>query len=265
MSVNDEIRQERKKLKGKGFKAYAEYFWDYYKIHAIVVVALIIMVAVLIKDIKNNKPYGFYAMMINSNASGAEEIFEDRFAEYAGIDTQQYACLVDTSSSFDPLVLDQMTVATSQKIMAVLSAKELDVMGGDLKTILHYGNQETFLDLSTVYSEEELSAFGDRLIYVDQAYLDYLNSDDYQIYLSTGEFDENNKFAVKADNYNKSYTYELEAPEAMDNPIPVAISLNGASILEETGAYYGQDAAVAIIINTQHPDTAKQFVEFMLQ
>ena len=265
MSVNDEIRQERKKLKGKGFKAYAEYFWDYYKIHAIVAVALIIMVAVLIKDIRNNKPYGFYAMMVNSNASAAQDIFEDRFAEYAGIDTEQYACLVDMASSFDPLVLDQMTVATSQKIMAVLSAKELDVMGGDIKTILHYGNQETFLDLSTIYTEDELNSFGDRLIYVDQAYLDYLNSDEYQIYLSTGEFDETNKFAVKADNYNKTFAYELEAPETMDNPIPVAINMSGSSLLEETGAYYSQDAAVAVIINTQHPDTAKQFIEFMLK
>lgn len=265
MAVRDEIREERKKLKGQGFKAYLEYFWDYYKIHTIAAVVIIIMLISIIKDVTNNKPYAFYAIMLNSGASMAEDVFEERFAEYAGIDTQHYECMVDTSASFDPLVLDQMTVATSQKIMAVLASKELDVMAGDIKVMLHYGNQETFLDLRTVYTDDELKSLEDRLIYVDQAYLDYLNSDEYQTYLSTGKFDENNNFAVKADNYNKTYVYELESPDAMENPIPVAIRLEGSSIIEETSAYNGQDAAVAVIINTQHPDTAREFIEFLLQ
>ncbi|WP_026517828.1 hypothetical protein [Butyrivibrio sp. MC2021] len=265
MAVRDEIREERKKLKGQGFQAYLEYFWDYYKLHAIAVVALIIVIAVVIKDVRNNKPYAFYAMMLNSGASMAQDTIQDSFAEYASIDTKEYSCLVDTSSSFDPLILDQMAVATSQKIMAVLSAKELDVMTGDLRIMLHYGNQETFLDLREVYSEDELKSLEDRLIYVDQAYLDYLNSDDYQTYLSTGEYDENNKLAVKAHNYNQSFIYELESPDAMDNPIPVAIRLDGSQFLSENGIYYGQEAAASIIINSQHTDTAKQFIEFLLK
>ena len=32
-SVYGEIREQRKKLKGQGFKAHWDYFWEYYKIH----------------------------------------------------------------------------------------------------------------------------------------------------------------------------------------------------------------------------------------
>lgn len=262
-SVRDEIREERKKLKGKGLKANLEYFWDYYKIHTIAAIAVIILLSILIRDIRNNKPYGFYAMMINTGASSAQDILEERFSQEAAIDTNTYDCLIDTSSSFNNQTFDEMTVATSQKIMANLSAKEMDVMTADMATFLFYANQETFLDLRTVYSEAELSSMKDRLIYVDQSYIDYLNSDEYQTYISTGEFDENNRFAVKADTYNKTLSYDEEAPEAMDNPVPVGIRLEEKGIMAETGIYHEKQAAAAVIINSQHTELAKEFIEFL--
>ena len=176
MAVRDEIRAERKKLKGKGFKANWDYFWDYYKIHVIVGLGVILMIAFLVRDIVNNKPYGFYAMMLNSGASMAQEYFETGFEEYAEIDTEKYTCLIDTSASFSTLMYDDMTLASSQKIMASLSAKELDCIVADIPVMLYYGNQDTFLDLRPVYDAAQLEAFGDKVVYVDRKYLDYLAS-----------------------------------------------------------------------------------------
>lgn len=264
-SVHDEIREERKKMRGKGLKANLEYFWDYYKIHTIVAVFAAILLGILIHDIRNNKPYGFYAMMLNCAASEAQTALENEFAPIAGIDTSAYDCLIDTTSSFHTQTFDELTVATSQKIMAVMSAKELDVIAADIPTMLFYANQETFLDLRTVYSEEELKSFGDRLIYVDQAYLDYLSSDEYQNYISTGEFDENNKFAVLADNYNKTLNYDEQSYETMDRPVPVAIKLTGSQVLEYYGLYPGQDSAIAIVVNSQHTDTDLKYIDYLMK
>lgn len=264
-SVRDEIREERKKLKGKGLKANLEYFWDYYKMHTIVAIGVVILLAILIRDISNNKPYGFYAMMLNTGASEAQTVLEEQFSAYASIDTTQYDCLVDTTSTFSNQTFDEMTVATSQKIMANLSGREMDVMTADIDTFLFYANQETFMDLRSVYTADELAAMKDRLVYVDQSYLDYLNSDEYQTYISTGEFDENNRFAVKADVYNKTLNYREEAPEEMDDPIPVGIRLTGSGILEETGVYAGRDAVAAVIINTQRVELAKKYIEFLMK
>jgi hypothetical protein len=265
MPVSDDIRQERKKLKGKGFKAKWDYFWDYYKIHVIVAVCVILFAAFLIHDVLDNKPYGYYAMMINSGASMAQEYFEDGFEEYADIDTENYTCLIDTSATFNTLMYDDMTLATSQKIMASISAKELDSIVSDIPIMLFYGNQDTFMDLRELLDASELEKYSDRLIYVDRAYLDYLASDEYQDYISTGQFDENNKYAVKADNYNKDLVYEEEAPETMEDPIPIAIKIENSSKFKDTGAYDGETAAVAIIINTQKPDTSKKFLEYILE
>ena len=63
MSVHEEIREQQKKLKGQGIKAHLQYFWDYYKIHTIVALAAIIFIVVLVKDVTNNKPYAFYALL----------------------------------------------------------------------------------------------------------------------------------------------------------------------------------------------------------
>ena len=264
-SVHDEIRAERKKLKGKGLKANLEYFWDYYKIHTIVAIFAIILLAILIRDIRNNKPYGFYAMMLNCGASEAQTAMEDEFAPIAGIDTTTYDCLIDTTSSFHTQTFDELTVATSQKIMAVMSAKELDVIAADIPTMLFYANQETFLDLRTVYSEEELQSLSDRLIYVDQAYLDYLASEEYQTYISTGEFDENNKFAVMADNYNKTLSYDEQSPDTMEQPVPIAIKLTGSQVIDKYGLYYGQECAVAVVINSQHTDVDMKYIDYLLK
>jgi hypothetical protein len=265
MSVYEEIKQERKKLKGQGLKAHLSYFWDYYKIHTLAAIVIIITLSVLIHDVATTKPFAFYAMMLNSNVSSAQEYYEESFAKYAGIDTTTYDCLIDTSASFHTQLFDDMTIASSQKIMANISAKELDVIAADLETVLYYANQDTFLDLRNIYSDSELEALGDRIIYVDQAYLDYLDSEEYQTYISTGEFDASNEYAVRADNFNKTLTYELESPDTMENPVPIALNLEGSAALAETGAYTGNTPAAALIINTTRPEAGKKFLEYLLK
>ena len=67
MAVRDEIREQRQKLKGQGFKAHCEYFWEYYKIHTIVAVVAIILLVTFIRDIANRKPYAL-SDLLNAQA-----------------------------------------------------------------------------------------------------------------------------------------------------------------------------------------------------
>ncbi|MBQ3795635.1 MAG: hypothetical protein II842_05030 [Butyrivibrio sp.] len=264
MSVHEEIREQQKKLKGQGFKAHWDYFWEYYKIHTLVVVCVIILLATLIRDVKDNKPYAFYAVAINSTASAAQDILEKEFAEYSGINTEEYDCYIDTTQTYNLQIIDEMTIATSQKIMANMAASELDVMMADSTVFTHYANQETFLDLRTVLSSSELSELSGRLVYVDQAYLDFLNSEEYQHYISTGEFDAENKYAVMADAYNKDFTMPTTDPTEMQNPIPVGIKVDDSAALANVGAYDGASPVVGIVINTKHTEVSKQFLWYLL-
>ena len=265
MAVRDEIRQQRQKLKGQGFKAHWDYFWEYYKIHTIVAVVAIILVVTLIRDIANRKPYALYSLFVNNQGMETQLLLQDGFAEYAGIDTTAENVLVDTSSNYIGSSIDQTTVATSEKIMALISASELDVFVSDLGTAYHYASQETFMDLRDVFTKEELDAMSDRLFYVDQAYADYLASEEYTDYITTGKFDESNKYAVMADKYNNTFQYDEISPSEMDDPIPVGIKLDNSKALAEAQAYPGSTPVAAIVINTERIDRSKQFIEYLMQ
>ena len=265
MSVRDEIKEQQKKLKGQGFKAHWDYFWEYYKIHTIVAIVVLIFVAITIRDIANNKPYAMYAMFINNKGMETQNILQDGFAEYADIDTANYAVIVDTSSNFMSSIVDTTSVATSEKIMAMLAAHDLDVIVGDENTMGRYASQDTFIDLRTIYSEDELKELSDSIFYVDQGYIDYLNSEEYTTYITSGEYDENNKYAVMAKQYEEDFTYQRVDKEDMDDPVPVGFILDNSKALESCQAYPDEAPIAGIAINTQRVDAAKSFVEYLMQ
>lgn len=265
MSVHEEIKEQQKKLKGQGFKAHLEYFWEYYKIHTLVAVVVIIFLYTLLHDIITSKPYGFFAEMLNSGASGAQDYIEKEFVEYTDFDTENYDCFIDTSASYNLKVIDEMTIATSQKLMANIAAADLDVLVADRDVFVHYANQETLSDLRNYFSEAELSQIEDKLLYVDQSYLDYLSSDAYQTYISTGEFDSSDKYAVMADNYNKDFILPNTDKTKMENPIPVGIIVDNSSVLESYGAYKESTPIAGIVINSKHTDIAVNFIEYLMK
>ena len=267
MAVRDEIREQRKKLKGQGFKAHLEYFWEYYKIHTIVALVAIIFVVTLIRDISNNKPYAMYALFVNNQGAATQETLQTGFAEYAGIDTEAEAVLIDTSSNYLSSSLDNTSVATSEKIMALLAAKELDAMVADEQVLYHYATQETFMDLREVFTEEELKALDEQglIMYVDQGYIDYLASDEYTDYVTTRKYDKNNKYAVMAANYEETFEDIIPDKSEIDNPIPLGVIVTDSTVLKECGAYDGETAIAGIAINTLRPERARQFLEYLMK
>ena len=267
MSVREEIKEQQKKLKGQGFKAKAEYFWEYYKIHTIVVICVAILLGALIHDISSNKPYGFYAVFLNSGSTSAQDYLEAGFAPVSGIDTEKYSCFIDTSESYNLEVISETTIATSQKIMANIAGGDLDILAADSDIFTYYANQQVFIDLRTILSDEQLSKYQDKLVYVDQAYLDYLDSEEYQTYVSTGEFDSSNKYAVIADNYNKNFVFPPSDPAQMESPVPVGIRLDSSQALSASGAYVmtGTTPVAGVVINSSRQDLGVSFIEYLLE
>ncbi len=265
MAVKDEIRAQRQKLKGQGFKAHWEYFWEYYKIHTIVAIIVLIFVVVTIRDIASKKPYALYTIMVNNMGMETQDILQDGFMKYAEIDTSSQAVLVDTASNYLSSSMDNTVIATSEKIMALLAAHELDVMVANDSVLYHYATQDTFMDMRDYYSADELKELEDKgmILYVDRAYMDYLASDDYTNYLTSGKYDENNKYAVIAAEYDETFEYDIPDKSEMSDPIPIGIILKDSSALKECDAYPDKTAAAAIAINTDRLETAKKFLDYL--
>lgn len=172
MSVNHEIKEQRAKLKDAPFKEKSAYFWEYYKWQTIGGIGGLILLVFLVNDIiKANRPIYMEGLYINAG-----------LIDYETLQTE-YANVVGANEDETPLSITSMTVTTEyssgditdsyydkQKLMAMIAAAEIDFFISDEAVFLPYAKEETFLDLSECFSEEELKQWEDSLYtvtYVD--------------------------------------------------------------------------------------------------
>ena len=150
--------------------------------------------------------------------------------------------------------------------MANIAGGDLDALSADSDIFTYYANQQVFADLRDVLSPDQIAKYEDLFVYVDQSYIDYLNSEEYQDYISTGNFDASNKYAVMADKYNKDFIMPNTEPSKMENPVPVGIRLTSSEKLSESGAYSMTNSipVIGVMINTKRPEVAVQFLEYLL-
>lgn len=163
MPVIDDIREQNKKIKGKGFKYAFSYLWEYYRIHALVIVLAILAIFFIVKTIVTSRDTGFGAIIVNAiNAPSEEE-----FAEYIKLDTSKYCVSFDSTYKLatDLTSYDQNTYVNVQKIMAVVASKTGDVMLCDEFTYTRYISTGLYADLRDYFDEEMLNALGDKVIW----------------------------------------------------------------------------------------------------
>lgn len=225
MPVIDDIRENNQKMKGKGLKANFQYFWDYYKIPTLAVIVIGIMLFSIIKTTVTAKDPAFTAMMINA----FEEPDSASFAEYIGIDTEEYEVFFDTGYHMvaDIDKGDQTTYVNAQKIMAVISTGTADVMVGDPAIIAHYMQSDIFADLRDILDEEtfkKLDAEG-KIIY--------------------------------------GQLLDDETEELSDPLLPLAIEVADAPALTSAPSFLSDSVYLSFIVNTSHPDYCKAFYEWI--
>lgn len=137
-------------------KKKAAYIWDYYKFPIIGVIAGLIFLVTFIKDYRlSHRPLYLDAVLINSDlAYSYDESLKNDFIKYAGVDTVTYNLTIDTSPVITENSYDQMTMANVQKIFAMYTAGELDVVIGPETVIDEYGEMGAHMDLTAVLSDE---------------------------------------------------------------------------------------------------------------
>ncbi|MCH4191890.1 MAG: hypothetical protein LKF52_06245 [Butyrivibrio sp.] len=272
MAVSDEIREQHNKVKQMGTRARLAYFWEYYRIPTVVILAVIILAVFLIHDIVTAKPYGFYAMMINSSPQTQESDLEDSFAKYADIDTSKYDCYIDTSTTLNLTSTNQYDMASQQKIMAVVAAGDLDTMVADYNSFNRYAMNDTFTDLRKILTSEQQKKYADDFYYIDYAVIQAAENQDAASAASSEAATTENTSDTAA-----LYTTAAESsvgsadqfvkpdPSSMKDPVPVGIILSDASYLNSTGAYTGTVAILGITQNTSRSDEALRFIDFLNQ
>lgn len=248
MPLMDEFREEREAIKKGTPKEKLNYFMDYYKWHVIVTVAIIVSVISLGYQIISRKDTAFCAALINGIELTSVEEYIQSFAEYAGIDLEEYDVLLDTTMRIDLNNLDQITISSSEKLMAFIAAKNLDVLITDAQIMEQHANNDTFMDLRNFLSEEQYARYESNFYYIDQAVVDEKNA----------------HYSNLDQNYVPVYP-DPRNPDAMRDPIPVGIYLDDTSNLRNYYYYDEGDVIVGIVGNMERSENTSLFLDFILQ
>lgn len=269
-SVHDEIREQQKKaFATMSPKEKLAYFWDYYKIHTLVIICAIAFVISFIRQIRENKPYAFYAVLMNAfsglDSNDTNVMWENEFLEYAGIDSETYRVCIDTSITQSSDGGSQYEMANRQKMAAMMHAGDIHMIIADTETFEDYAHVETFYDLSQIFTDEELAPYADLLYYTDAAVFDE----------DTGTTLEEMEAAEKAF-YEK--VVDHSDPAAMKKPIPVGIRIpTSGNKLADAGYYnylqdgehvfqgYPMETVAGIPLSAEDPSLALQFLSYLLQ
>lgn len=251
MPVMDEFQEEREKIKNGSFQDKAKYFWCYYKYHTIAVLCAIGLIVLLIHDTTTQKDSAFFAALLNSVSLGGEDVtasFMEDFAKYSDIDLNEYQVTFDNTMDLSTNAASELATSSSQRLLVYTSAGEIDVIVGGEDIFPMQANQGMFYDLREILTEKQIARYESRFYYVDQAYIDLLDSDaSYDIDFVAPEIPDPDK------------------PEEMENPIPVGIYVTDCDKLTDVYYFSGDYTVAGIMINSSHVETSLQFIDYLFE
>lgn len=252
MAIHDEIREQQKKMKGKSFQDKLEYFWDYYKVHTLAAIFIVVLAVIFVRDIATAKDEAFSATLLNAYGGERQSEFQNSFTEFAGIDTEVYECYIDTSSTLSSNMSSESDLAIFQRTIAMSQTAGLDILMADLPSFNRFATNGMFLDLRSILTDEEYARYEPCFYYIDDAARD---NDSYDEVLDALD--------GVADIHETDHT----DPSAMEDPVPVGIYLPDSAKLKEFGCYTltGETPIFGFVFSTERLDTARQFLHYLTE
>ena len=216
------------KLKDMKKEEIPGYIWDYYKIHIIVGLVVLIFLISFIhgrvtakESVLNVATANCYSLELRDSAA----LFTE-FMEQEGFDEKTQEVTLNTSLSYSKDGTDAYAMST---LMTVLGSNTVDVLILDENLFYELGKYASFMPLDECFSEDDIAGFGDNVMECE-----------YEILDSAGEVTGTDTYAA-------------------------GIRLKGNRWIEESGLYPGYDPIVCVMY-TEKPryDVAADFVRFLL-
>lgn len=162
------FQKEKVTFKDLDRKKKLEYIWDYYKwpIIFIAVAALVIGVS-LPQLIENRKEIVLYTAFVNTQLSDSDETpaLLTNYAEQKNIDIEGKRMMLDCSMTINHENPTDFSMQCTQKLAAMFSANQLDVVVEDIDTLESYTEYGVYVDLEQVMSPEFIEKYKDKLLY----------------------------------------------------------------------------------------------------
>jgi hypothetical protein len=181
---------EKEKLKDMSFKKKLAYLWEYYKIHAIIAIAVISLIYYFINNIltPDVSPQFNAAVINNSIPEDVWEEYKADFGEYLQIDPERES--IEFNTSFYLNNSSELSMNMQQVLTTYIAAEEIDVMIAPESEFQKYSYYGYMAKLSDALPTDVYSSLTDNFFITDLE--DDPEKNVYGIYLSDTTLFQNN-------------------------------------------------------------------------
>ena len=142
------------------------YVWDYYRFHILGIIILVTVFGSIIHHYVTLKTAVLDMIFLNAYSAENENDPFEGFLREQGYDPNEYEVYLTTSLGFVLTEDDyQPDYTTLQALSAMFSTGEVDVFATPPQVFGEYASAGYITDLSTIFTEDELAAYSDRIVY----------------------------------------------------------------------------------------------------
>lgn len=143
-----------------------EYVWDYYRFHILGTIVLIVVFGSIIHHYATLKTAVLDMIFLNAYSMETEQDPFEPFLLEQGYDTDKYEIYLTTNLAFTLTEDDyQADYTTLQAVSAMFATGTIDVFAMPPQVFDDYATTGYLNDLRTIFTEDELSAYSDVIVY----------------------------------------------------------------------------------------------------
>lgn len=166
-SIQDEIRLQQQRLKGQPLQKKWEYYWNYYKIPAVVILLAACIMGSLLHSMLTRKETVLSVACINAFPNIEDSLFMEGFNQYLELNPKKQVTFLDSSYYINEDLASPYTASNRQRFSTMVMVQHLDVVLADEYYFTFYAGQGFFQDLTPLLTAKQLKHFEQDLFYQD--------------------------------------------------------------------------------------------------
>jgi len=249
MSFREKIKKIYEAIKeGKGGAVF-EYFYDYYKFEAFVILGALFFAGNLAYTKITEKEIVLSGALLNQyNILAEDQILElgEDFLTKQGIDLDNNKAEFNTALRYAHSGNSSFNDATIQGLVAQCSGGTIDFITGDMEAMTIFAYGDYFYDLREVLTAEELKQYEPYMLYIDR---------DYQRQVDEA--------LVTPEIIPTMVPPDMRYPENMVDPVPVLIDLRESSLLSDIYIDLVDVLCFGFTVNAPDLELTKDFLDYL--
>ncbi|MBQ7795040.1 MAG: hypothetical protein IJ374_00555 [Lachnospiraceae bacterium] len=251
MTFREKLKKIHEAIKaGKGGAVF-EYFYDYYKFEAFVVIAVLFFIGNLTYTKLTEKEIVLSGALLNQyNILAEEQVLDlgENFLTEQQIDLNENKAEFNTTLRYAHSGDSSFNDATIQGLVAQCAGGTIDFITGDMEAMTIFAYGDYFYDLREVLTEEEMELYEPYILYIDR---------DYQRQVEEA--------LVTPEIIPTMVPPDMRYPEKMVDPVPVLIDLRESDLLSEIYIDLVDVLCFGFTVNAPHLELTKEFLDYLTE